>query len=65
MKVASPLALITIFCSAASAFGLNGRAQSVAKSTKTLAGFAKQSSPLVQPIDVQGNRLNSVVSNEV
>ena len=61
MKLYSPLALLTIFCSAASAFGLNGRAQSVVKTNKNIAGLAKQS-PLVQPVDINGNRLNTVVS---
>ena len=60
MKVTSSLAFITIFAAAASAFGLNGPAQSFAKSTKSIA-FGKQSN-LVQPVDIQGNRINSVVS---
>lgn len=60
MKV-TPLALLTIFAATSSAFGLNGAAQSLIKSTQS-AGFVKKS-PLVQAIDVQGNRLNTVVSN--
>lgn len=62
MKV-TPLALITIFAATSSAFGLNGAAQSVLKSTtQSVGGFAKKSPAMVQPVDIQGNRLNSLVS---
>ena len=57
MKVTA-LALLPLFC-ATSAFGLNGAAQSVTKSTRSV-GFAK-SPAMVQPMDIQGNRLNTVV----
>ena len=60
MKI-TPLALLTVFAATSSAFGLNGAAQSVLKSTQPrAAGFGK--SPLVQPVDVNGNRLNTVLS---
>jgi hypothetical protein len=59
MKVTA-LALLPLFC-ATSAFGLNGAAQSVAKSTRSL-GFTKKSPALVQPMDINGNRLNTMVS---
>jgi hypothetical protein len=62
MKI-TPLALLTIFAATSSAFGLNGRAQSIAKSTKGLGLVNK--SPLVQPVDVQGNRVSSVVSTHI
>jgi len=60
MKVTA-LALLPLFC-ATSAFGLNGAAQSVTKSTRSV-GFAK-SPAMVQPMDIHGNRLNSMALNE-
>ena len=60
MKV-TPLALLTVFAATSSAFGLNGAAQSVTKSSRAL-GFAGKA-PMVQAIDIQGNRLNTVVSS--
>jgi hypothetical protein len=62
MKI-TPLALLTIFAATSSAFGLNGRAQSITKSNKGLGLVNK--SPLVQPVDVQGNRVSSVVSTHI
>jgi hypothetical protein len=59
MKI-TPLALLTIFAATSSAFGLNGAAQTALKSTKHV-GFA-QKSALVQPVDIHGNRMNSLVS---
>lgn len=64
MKIA-PLALLTVFAASSSAFGLNGGAKSLARATKsTSAGVAFKSQPaaLVQPVDIHGNRLSSVVS---
>lgn len=61
MKV-TPLALLTIFAATSSAFGLNGAAQSVTKSTRAL-GFAGKA-PLVQAVDIQGNRLNTLALND-
>ena len=60
MKVALILPLVTIFATAASAFGLNGGATSMTKTHKALIS----KSPMVQPVDVQGNRLSSVVSKQ-
>lgn len=56
MKVASTLVLVTFCATAVSAFGLNHGVRSGIQTAKK-AGF-----PLVKPIDLQGNRLNSVVS---
>lgn len=53
MKVATTLTLAFICC--ASAFGLNGQTTSVMKKV----GFDAGSKPMVQAIDVQGNRLGS------
>jgi len=61
MKV-TPLALITVFAATSSAFGLNGHSQSITKANKPLA-FAKKS-PLVQPVDIQGQRISSVALND-
>ena len=60
MKVTSSLALVTIFAAAASAFGLNSGATSAAKSVTRNVGFGSKS--MVHPVDVQGKRLNTVVS---
>jgi hypothetical protein len=56
MKVASTLVFVTFCASAVSAFGLNNGVKSVVNSVKK-TGF-----PMVKPIDIQGNRLNTVVS---
>lgn len=58
MKISS-LALVTVFATAASAFGLNGGAVSAVQKK---VGFAK--SPLVQPVDIHGNNLDSSVSSD-
>jgi hypothetical protein len=59
MKIA-PLALLTVFAASSSAFGLNGGAKSVVRSATRSVSFNKLA--LVQPVDVQGNRLSTVVS---
>lgn len=61
MKI-TPLALLTVFAATSSAFGLNGAAQSVTKSTRAL-GFSGKA-PLVQAVDIQGNRLNTVALSD-
>jgi hypothetical protein len=55
MKVASTLVLVTIGASAVSAFGLNHGIKSAIKASK------KGGVPMVQPIDLQGNRMNTMV----
>lgn len=64
MKIASPLALITIFAAAASAFGLNGAPKGITKVSTTVGvppvAFTKK--PMVQAVDVEGNPLSSSVS---
>jgi hypothetical protein len=61
MKIA-PLALLTVFAAPSSAFGLNGGAKTLAKSATRSLAFHKPTA-LVQPIDVHGNRLSTVVSS--
>jgi hypothetical protein len=56
MKVASTLVLFTFCASAVSAFGLSNGAKSVLSPTK------KAGINMVKPIDINGNRLNTVVS---
>ena len=56
MKVISPLVLVTFCASAVSAFGLNHGIRSNIQTSK------KAGLPMVQPIDLHGNRLNTVVS---
>lgn len=60
MKIA-PLALLTVFAASSSAFGLNGGAKSIVKTATRQVSFHKTA--LVQPVDVQGNRLSTVVSS--
>ena len=64
MKVASSLPLLTIFASAASAFGLNGGVTTSLASQTTRSSSIPKAPPtsMVQPVDIQGNRLSSVVS---
>jgi len=59
MKITA-LALLTIFAASSSAFGLNGGAKTLARSTRAISGFKKPA--LVQPVDIQGNRISSTVS---
>eukprot|EP00536_Pseudo-nitzschia_multiseries_P005349 jgi/Psemu1/254409/estExt_Genewise1Plus.C_1000023 len=59
MKITA-LALLTIFATSSSAFGLNGGAKTLAQSARPVVGFKKPA--LVQPVDIQGNRLSNVVS---
>ena len=59
MKVASTLVLVTFCATAVSAFGLNHGVRSGIQTAKK-GGF-----PLVKPIDLQGNRLNTVVSANI
>lgn len=60
MKVSLFLVIATFCATAASAFGLNG-ASSIAKAVSPKSFAAKK--PMVQAVDVQGNRLNSLVSD--
>lgn len=62
MKVSKTLVLLATFC-CASAFGLNGATAKTGLATKI--GFAAQrgsrgQAPMVQAIDVQGQRLSMV-----
>ena len=60
MKI-SALAVLTIFAASSSAFGLNRGAKTLARSARAVTGFQKPA--LVQPVDIQGNRIaSSVVS---
>jgi hypothetical protein len=56
MKVASATLLLATFC-CASAFGLNGPAQTTVFKNGRIA--ANHKSSMVQPVDVQGNRLSN------
>jgi hypothetical protein len=60
MKVAATL--VIFFAATASAFGLHNGATSAVKSMAK-AGFA--SKPMVQAVDVNGNRLNTAVSSNL
>ena len=54
MKITA-LTILTIFTASSSAFGLNGGAKTLARSTRAVGGFQKPA--LVQPVDIQGNRI--------
>mmetsp|Transcript_20674 Transcript_20674/g.51331 ORF Transcript_20674/g.51331 Transcript_20674/m.51331 type:complete len:390 (-) Transcript_20674:239-1408(-) len=58
MKITA-LTLLTIFAATTSAFGLNGGAKTLARSSRSV-GFNKPA--LVQPVDIQGNRISSSVA---
>jgi solute carrier family 35 protein E1 len=58
MKITA-LALLTIFAASSSAFGLNGGAKTLARSTRAVGAFKKPA--LVQPVDISGNRISSTV----
>jgi hypothetical protein len=60
MKVASATLLLATFC-CASAFGLHGPATAGIKNV----GISAYQKPMVQAMDVQGNRLSSSTSNLV
>ena len=62
MKLTSFLVLAT-FC-ATSAFGLNGASTLVNRATGP-KGLANKNKPMVQAMDVTGNRLNTVVSQVI
>jgi len=57
MKITA-LALLTIFAASSSAFGLNGGAKAVTR--RTVGAFKKPA--LVQPVDINGNRITSTVT---
>ncbi|VEU39743.1 unnamed protein product [Pseudo-nitzschia multistriata] len=63
MKITA-LALLTIFATSSSAFGLNGGPKTLAKTaTRSVSAFQKPA--MVQPVDVQGNRLSNVALKDV
>jgi len=59
MKFSLSLPLCVLFASAASAFGMNGGAKSLVSQTQQ-AFVPKAPANMVQAVDVQGNRMNSV-----
>jgi len=61
MKITA-LAILTIFAASSSAFGLNGGAKTLARSTRAVNGFQKPA--MVQPVDLHGNRVSSVALND-
>jgi energy-converting hydrogenase Eha subunit F len=67
MKVAKTLLIVTLSVHAVSAFGLHTAASNAVKSMNKLkpppvpqSPFQKKS--MVQPVDIHGNRLSSIVS---
>jgi len=56
------LAILSVAAASSSAFGLNGGSKNLARATRSIGAFQK--SALVQPVDVQGNRLPSVSLND-
>ena len=61
MKFSLSLPLCVLFATAASAFGLNGGAKSVLSKAQQ-AFVPKAPASMVQAVNIQGNRMNSVVS---
>ncbi|CAJ1946004.1 unnamed protein product [Cylindrotheca closterium] len=60
MKFSLSLPLCVLFATAASAFGLNGGAKNMLSKTQQTFVAKAPNANLVQAIDVQGNRMNSV-----
>jgi len=60
MKFSLSLPLCVLFATAASSFGLNGGAKSVLSKTQQAFVPKAPSANMVQAVDVQGNRMNSV-----
>jgi len=58
MKITS-LAILSVVAASSSAFGLNGGAKNVLARTSTRSVGAFQKTTLVQPVDIQGNRISS------
>ena len=56
------LAILSIAAASSSAFGLNGGAKNLVRTATRSVGAFQKPTTLVQPIDIQGNRLPSVVS---
>jgi len=61
MKITA-LALLTIFAASSSAFGLNGGAKTLARSTRAAVATGFKKPALVQPVDISGNRISSTVA---
>ena len=62
MKLTSVLVIATLSVSATSAFGLNGASSIVQRAAAApKAGFAKK--PMVQAVDINGNRMDTMVSH--
>ena len=64
MKITA-LALLTIFAASSSAFGLNGGAKTLARSTRAAVATGFKKPALVQPVDISGNRISSTVVSRV
>jgi len=60
MKIYSTIVL-TSLCCASSAFGLHGRATGALKKTGFMANTTPK--PMVQPLDLRGNRVTETVSS--
>lgn len=56
------LAILSIAAASSSAFGLNGGAKNLVRTATRSVGAFQKPTTLVQPIDIQGNRLPSVTS---
>ena len=59
MKIVSSTLVLATFC-CASAFGLHGTGTTSA--VKTLGAFAKSRQPMVQAVDIHGQRASTMVS---
>ena len=62
MKISTSLAVLSVVAASSSAFGLNGGAKNLARTTTRAVGAFQKNPAMVQPVDIQGNRISSVVS---
>ena len=63
MKISTSLAILSVVAASSSAFGLHGAgAKNLVRSSTRAVGGAFQKNPaMVQPVDIQGNRISSSV----
>jgi hypothetical protein len=59
MKISTSLAILSVVAASSSAFGLNGGAKNLVRSSTRAVGgaFQKNNANMVQPVDIQGNRI--------
>jgi hypothetical protein len=65
MKISTSLAILSVVAASSSAFGLNGGAKNLVRSSTRAVGAFQKNPAMVQPVDIQGNRISSSVVSTV